>query len=61
MFHWHFQPKVPNFFHEFRSPEMEAGELLFPMRDRAAGEVKATDAVKCSQYQLYGKPLISLT
>lgn len=44
---------------------MEAGEpsakLLFPRRDRAAGEAKATDAFECSQYQLYGKQLISLT
>lgn len=44
---------------------MEAGKhsvkLLFPMRDRAAGEAKAIDAFQCSQYQLYGKQLISLT
>lgn len=36
-------------------------KLLFPMRDRAAGEVKATDAFKCSQYQLYLRQLIALT
>lgn len=36
-------------------------KLLFPVRARAAGEVKATEAFKCSQYRLSLKQLISLT